>query len=271
MFVLLIVAPALARAELKFVMTPRLSAIELTSMFTPLVQYLAKETGERVTLVIPKDFDTLKQVVRTGQADLGFTNPLIYIQLQREVGIKPLAVSAEKAGAKMRGVIIARKDSRIGTVTDLKGKKLIFVDKDSAAAYILQILLLSRAGLERDRDFAVLPFAKTQANVALAVYNKVADAGAMREEDVEKMKGKIDLSQVKIVAYTDYIPNQLMFAKSGLDQARADRVRKALLKLKVESSEANAVLSPAQLIGFTSINDKDYDQFRQAAKAAGAF
>lgn len=266
-----VVTPALARAELKFVMTPRLAATELSQMFTPLVQYLTKEAGEQVTLVIPKDFDTMKQMVRTGQVDVGFTNPLIYIQLRREVGIEPLAVSAETTGAKMRGVIIARKDSGINVAADLKGKRLIFVDKDSAAGCILQLRLLSMAGLERDRDFTVLPFPKTQANVALAVYNKAADAGAMREEDVEKMKDRIDLSQVKIVAYTDYIPNQLVFAKAGLAQARADKVRKALLKLRMGSSEAGAVLNSAQLTGFTSVTDKDYDEFRQAAKAAGAF
>ena len=260
-----------AAAEIKFGILPRLSAMELHAMFAPLADYLTKETGEKVSIVITKDFDAFKAAVKAGQVDLAFANPIIYVQLKKDIGLDVLAVSAEKkAGTKFRGIIIARKDSAIEKAQDLKGKKLIFVDEDSAAGYIFQMLLLSKAGLDVHKDFTTLPFAKKHDNVTMAVFNKMADAGGIREDDLDKMKDKIDLSQVKIVAYTDYFPNWPVFTTSKLNKDVAAKIRAALLKLKPNDAEAEKILGAAKLAGFATITDKDYDQLRQAAKLAGA-
>src|SRR5574340_1215526 len=133
--------PAIASAEIRFAILPRLSVVEMKNMFKPLEEYLTREVGAKVSLIFAKDFTSFKEMIKSGQADLGFANPIIYVQLRKELDIEPLALSAEfKAGTKFRGIIIARKDSGISKLQDLKGKKLIFVDKDSAAGYIFQML-----------------------------------------------------------------------------------------------------------------------------------
>ncbi len=222
-----------ASAEIRFGILPRLGAVELTTMFTPLGEYLTKETGQKISLVIPKDFDAFKAFVDTGQVDIGFANSLVYIQLKKNVNLDPLALSAEKkAGAKFRGIIITRKDSGMEKLEDLKGKKLVFVEKDSAGGYVFQMLLLNKAGMDVHKDFIALPFAKKHDNVTMAVFNRAADAGGIREDDLEKMKDKVDLSQIKIVAYSDYFPNWPVFATAGLNKAAASKIKAALLKLK---------------------------------------
>ena len=271
MFVVPCALPGSAAAELKLGILPRLSAVELSGMFTPLADYLTKETGEKVSLVIPKDFEAFKAAVTAGQLDLGFANPLIYVQVKKGPGIEPLALAAEpKAGTKFRGIIVARKDSGIEKVQDLKGRKLIFVEKDSAAGYIFQMLLLNKAGLDVEKDFTTLPFAKKQDNVMMAVFNKSADAGGIREDDFDKMKEKVDLSQMRIVAYTDYFPNWPVFSTQKMSKAAAEKVRAALVKLKPNDPQSEKVLGAAKLSGFVPVSDKDYDQLRLAAKLAGA-
>lgn len=258
-------------AEIKFGILPRLSAVELHNMFSPLAEYLTKETGEKVSIVIPRDFDAFKASVKAGQVDLGFANSIVYVQLKKDADIEPLVVSAEKkAGTKFRGIIIARKDSGIEKAQDLKGKKLIFVDENSAAGYVFQMLLLSKVGLDAHKDFTMLPFAKKHDNVTMAVFNKSADAGGIREDDLDKMKDKVDLSQIKIVAYTEYFPNWPVFATPKLNKNTAAKIRAALLKLKPNDPESEKVLNAAKLAGFAAISDKDYDQLRQAAKLVGA-
>ena len=261
-----------ASAEIKFGILPRLTAVELTTMYSPLTEYLTKETGEKVSLVIPKDFDAFKALVTSGQVDLGFANSLVYVQLKKDSAIDPLALSAEKkAGTRFRGIIIARKDGGIEKIQDLKGRKLIFVEKDSAAGYIFQMLLLTKAGLDVHKDFTTLPFAKKHDNVTMAVFNKAADAGGIRDDDLDKMKDKVDLSQIKIVAYSDYFPNWPVFATPKLNKGAASKIKAALLKLKPGDPEAEKILGAAKLAGFTTVSDKDYDQLRQAAKLVGAF
>jgi len=264
------VAPV--HAQIRLAVMPRLSAVELNKMYGPLVSYLSRETGEKVVLVVPRDFEAFKSMVQSGQVELAFPNPLIYVQLRKTVAIEALALAAEpKAGTRFRGLIIARTDSGIKNLRDLKGKRLIFVDKDSAAAYVFQMLLLSKAGVDPAKDFTRLPFAGTQDNVTRAVFNKAADAGGIREDDLEKMKEKVDLSQIQIVGYTDYFPNFPLVACPRLAKDRARRVRDALLKLRPGSADAASVLGSAKLTGFTTVADKDYDKLREAAKLAGVY
>lgn len=260
---------ARASAEIKFGVLPRLSAVEMQAMFSPLADYLSKEVGEKVTLVVPKDFDAYKEMVKNGQIDLGFANSLVYIEIKRNMNIRPFVVCIEeKMGTKFRGIFITRKDSGIDSLQNLKGKKLIFVDK-SSVVYLTGILRLEREGFDVNKDFTILPFAKKVDNVAMAVFSKAADAGVIREDDLEKTKNKVDLEQIRILDYTEYSPNWPMFTTPNLGKVTAAKVKAALLKLNPNNPESQKILESAKLTGFTSVEDSDYDSLRHAAKLAG--
>lgn len=266
---LLLGAAGPARAqEIKLGVLPRLSATELNTMFRPLADYLGRATGRKVTLVLAKDFDAFQKQVRDGELDLAFANPLVYAQLKKERDLAPLGLGAEKkGGTKFRGILVVRKDSGLADVAALKGKRLIFVDEDSLGGYIAQALLFKKQGLDVKRDFALLPFARKHDNVTMAVFNRAADAGGIREDDLEKMNGKVDLSQLRILAYTDSFPNWPLFATPRLSPAARDAVKAALLKLR----PGDPVLEAAKLTAFAPVSDKDYDGLRDAARAVGAF
>lgn len=266
---LLLAAPAAGRAQdLRLGVLPRLSATELTAMFRPLADYLGRETGQKVTLVIAKDFDAFEKQVRDGEVDVAFANPLVYVQLKKDRELAPLGVAVEKkGGTKFRGILVARKDSGLDDVRALKGKRLIFVDEDSLGGYIAQALMLKRQGYDVQKDFVRLPFAKKHDNVTMAVFNKAADAGGIREDDLEKMSGKIDLGQLKVLAYTEYFPNWPLFAGPKVGAGTRDALRAALLKLKA----GDPALEAAKLTGFAPVADKDYDALREAARTVGAF
>lgn len=266
---LLLAAPDIGRAaELKLGVLPRLSATELTAMFKPLADYLSRETGQKVTLVLAKDFAAFQKQVRDGAVDLAFSNPLVYVQLKKTRDLTPLAVALEKrGGARFRGIFVVRRDSGIDDVKALRGKRLIFVEEDSLGGYITQALMLKEQGLDVNKDFVKLPYAKKHDNVTMAVFNKAADAGGIREDDLDKLAGKIDLSQLKILAYTDYFPNWPIFASATVPAPTRDALRAALLGLKA----GDAALDAAKLTGFAPISDKDYDGLRDAARTVGAF
>jgi phosphonate transport system substrate-binding protein len=266
---LLALSSGVGRAEeLRLGVLPRLSATELTAMFRPLAEHLSRETGQKVTLVIAKDFDAFENQVRNGELELAFSNPLVYAQLKRTSDLAPLGLAAEKkGGTKFRGVIIVRKDSGISDVAALRGKKLIFVDEDSLGGYIAQALLLKKQGFDVDKDVVRLPFAKKHDNVTMAVFSKAADAGGIREDDLDKLKDRIDLSQLKILAYTDYFPNWPLFATARVSSGTRDAVRAALLKLRA----GDPALDAAKLTAFAPVSDKDYDGLREAARIVGAF
>lgn len=268
---LALAAPRAARADVVFGLLPHLSASELTVQYGPLAEYLSRQLGEKVNLLIPKDYDTFKALVKDGKIDFAFSNPAVFLQLKQGAAIAPLAlVSAPKVGTRFRGILIARKDSGIETVRDVKGKKVIFVDASAAAGRIFQIHLMSKSGLDVKKDFVTLPFAKRHDNVIMAVANGAADVGATREDDLEKMSGKADVSKLKIVGYTEYFPNYVIFSAPRLDAGRAEKVKAALLRLKPNDPEALSLLGPAKFNGFAPTAEKEFAPLLEAMKLADA-
>lgn len=69
-------APGIANGEIKLGVLPRLGPVELFGMFNPLAEYLSRETGEKVSIVIPRDFEGLKAEVKKGRSISSFPTRL---------------------------------------------------------------------------------------------------------------------------------------------------------------------------------------------------
>ncbi|MBA4422381.1 MAG: hypothetical protein C0390_04665 [Syntrophus sp. (in: bacteria)] len=264
-----ILFPAVAgSSEIRFGLLPRLPEKELVSMFTPLAKYLEKETGSKVTLVIPKDFDTYTKQAIAGDFDIGFTNPFIYVKIRKAVSqTEPLALAAEPGvGAKLKGVFIALKESPLKSFKEAKGKKVSFVDPGSAAGYIAQMLELQKAGIKKE-DIQI-SFAGKPPKVGEAVRDGKADLGGLPESVFKRLNFEYML---KVVGKTEDLPNWALHSTVKTNPAAAAKIREALLKLKPKTAEADRVLQEANLEGFLATSDKDFDLMRKAAEAAGVY
>jgi len=267
--VLLLVVPAIvSAAEIKLGLLPRLPEKELIDMFTPLAKYLEKETGNTVTLVIPKDFDTYTKQAIAGDFDIGFTNPNIYITIKKAVPqVEPLAMASEPGvGTKLKGVFIVVKESPIKSIKELKGKKVSFVGTGSAAGYVAQMLELEKVGIKKS-DIQI-SFAGKPPKVAEAVRDGKADAGGMPESVFKRLPFEYML---KVIGTTTALPNWPMHTTKKTNKDMASKVKEAILKLKPGTATADKALNKANLEGFVPTTDKDFDVMREAATAAGVF
>lgn len=118
---LFLIMPAMgSAAEIKFGLLPQLPEKQMREMYALLAEYLEKETGMKVTLVIPRDFDTYTKQAIAGDFDIGYTNPNIYILVKRDV---PQAEPLAGLPKNLTGVFIVAEDSKIKSIKELKGKK----------------------------------------------------------------------------------------------------------------------------------------------------
>lgn len=262
--------PLLSMAtELKLGLLPRLSEKEMIDGFTPLAQYLEKEVGVKVKLVVPKDFDTWISEAKAGAYDIAYTNPYLYVVVKKAVkDAQPIAIASEpEIGTKLYGTIIVKKDSPIKSIADLKGKTIAATDSGSAGAYLVQMLMLQKAKLKKD-DVKII-FEKRRDPVAEAVLAGKADAGFVRDDDVEKLK--VGGDKFRRLGKSDPIPNWPIFIAKKMDPAMATKIKNAILKLKPGDLQSIKVLAPARTDGFVPATDKDFDIMIEAAKAAGAY
>ncbi len=56
------------------------------------------------------------------------------------------------------------------------------------------------------KDFKLID-AKRQEKVIIGVYKEEADAGFVRESALSVFSKEVDMSKIKVLAFTDYLPN----------------------------------------------------------------
>src|SRR5258708_23391563 len=167
--------------ELKFGFTPVLSEPEMRAEFEPLMNYLSDSIGQKVTLYIAKDYGDLRTQMEAGAVDIGSFSPFAYVDAMRGGKVRIIAQSIINGTAYYRGIIVARKDSGLKTVADLKGKRFAFVDPKSASGYVYPRAMLIERGLDPKTYFVETTFAGDHNKVITAVLEGRADAGAAYE------------------------------------------------------------------------------------------
>lgn len=271
-FIFLVITLPL-QAQVKIGILPRLAPAELTKMFTPFADYLSKEIGEKVVLVIPKDFDTFNQMMKEGKFDYAFANPNIYTDARKQIGnaIEPLAIAIETGtGKTFTGCFLVKKGTTIKSVKDFKGKKLIFVDENSAGGYLSQAYTIKQAGLSK-KDITLLPFAKKHTNVALAVQNGTADVGGIRTADFKKLKTLVSIPDVEILSESASMPNWPFYSLPNSKKEMTEKIKNMILSLKPNSALSKSTLSEAKIDGFVPATDADFDAMRKVSDAANSF
>jgi phosphonate transport system substrate-binding protein len=235
------------------------------------IEYLSRVTGLTIRQVFPDTFDEHMHMVGRGLIDLTFSNPFIYVKIADQYGARAFARIVEPQGKeKFRGEIICRADNpNIKTLADLKGKRLIAVDPTSAGGYLYPWSLILDSGLRKE-DFAEITFAPgpggKQEKVVMAVYSGKYDVGLIREGTLNVLRDKIDLKQIRILAYSHWYPGWVYAARRGLDPALVEKIKQALLALNINNPKDKAILEKAGFVAIIPAKDADFDAVRRLAR-----
>ncbi len=237
----------------------------------PLIQYLRKATGLPIRQVFPNTFDEHVKMVGQGKIDISFSNPFIYVKLAERYGASAIARVVEAGGARnFRGQIICRADnSAVRTLEDCRGKRWIAVDPSSAGGYLFPLGLFVSHGI-RPSDFAEIAFAPgpagKQEKVVLAVYAGRFDVGSIREGTLLVVADKVDLSQIRTLAYTPWYPGWVYAVRKGLKPEVIRKIRNALVALDWKDSEHRRILEAAHFKGIVPSDDREFDPIRHLAE-----
>jgi phosphonate transport system substrate-binding protein len=235
------------------------------------IEYLSRVTGLTIRQVFPDTFDEHMHMVGRGLIDLTFSNPFIYTKIADRYGARAFARIVEPQGQEnFRGQIICRADnSSIKTLPDLKGKRLIAVDPTSAGGYLYPWGLILENGLRKE-DFAEITFAPgpggKQEKVVMAVYSGKYDVGLIREGTLNILKNKIDLTKIRVLAYSPWYPGWVYAARRGLDPALVEKIKQALLALHMNNPKDRAILEIAGFVAVIPAQDADFNGVRHLAQ-----
>ncbi len=249
---------------------------ETLKRFTPLSRYLSDKVGVDFETV-PVDTHEFEDRFKAGEFALTHTNSLLYIILKENAGLQLLAADRRgHYGARSAGMLIARKDSGIEKLEDIRGKRLVFGPMMAPTGYLAQYDLMLSAGMDPERDlayYAIPSGSFKHEKLVYGVYFGQFDVAAAPALDIEVMsaEGKIDADDFVILAQSELIPYCTLGASPDLNPELLAKVRRAIRELTPQDTvevdgEQVKVLKSAWVDGFEELLDSDYDPIREMAR-----
>lgn len=235
---------------------------ELGKMFKPLRDYLGAELGAEISFRSAKDYDAAKQALINGEIDISYLGPSLFAMVNNEHPgkIRIAAVVLSKGTPSFKGVIVARQDSPISTLADLKGKNFAFGDRESTLSCYMPAYMLMTAGIF---DGITYKFVGSHDNVALGVLNKAFDAGGMQPSVAQTYLDK----GLKIVAESEPVPEHVIVVGSKVDDATFEKISQALIN--VTNPEVYTAIGKS-LTGFAAIDPAEYAKLYEIMKQVDA-
>jgi len=168
--------------------------------------YLSQRIPDKEFRIVPLDFDEIEPSIQSSDIHFILVNPSIYVVMEVRHRITRIATLSRQIAGKhydvFGGVIFALKErSDIKSLSGLKNKTMMAVDKTSLGGYQMAIRELNESGIDLLKDSVSIEFGGIHDRVVLAVLRGQVDVGTVRTGILESMhkKGLVDIQKFKII------------------------------------------------------------------------
>lgn len=271
-FILIACGAAFAQEEplrLEFGVYPSDRATVMYRKLTPVLESLCEPLETQldrkvdIHLTIFKDYESGIDALVNGEVDFVRFGPASYILASEQNDqIQLLAMELRKGLKRFNGLIIARKDSGIQTVEDLKGKSFAFGDRNSTIGRFLSQSLLVENNIS-SKELKKFAYLGRHDLVAQAVINGSFDAGALKSSTYIKL---CDPEEVVVVQAFENVTKPWV-AREGLPKKICDAITASLFTLE----EKEDVLMELGCSGFAEASFDDYELVQDGMKTAIEF
>lgn len=223
-FVLVLGPSAVASAEtpLTLGVFPYVTPVQLAAFHTPLKDYLADSLQRPVTLVTAPDLNSFVDRTRDGQYDIVLTAPHLGRLAETRDGYKRVAQTSHT----VQGFFLARKDSGIHKIEDLKDKTVMIAQKVSIVYQMAEHTLRTK-GLVPGESVTIIE-TRTHNNAMQAPLRGEADASVTGKllwyvlDDEQK-------DQMRVIGTTEEAPGFVLMAHPRLAAQDIEKIKKLLL------------------------------------------
>jgi len=210
----------------------------------PLLDYVVPrmhDVGIREGRVLmARDARQMESYMRRGRVDWVTETSASAMALEARAGARPLLLTERSGVGNYHTVFIARRDSGIDSLADLRGRSIAFQNPSSTSAYFMPSMVLIAQGLpmeillspfDRPGEGSVgYLFARSELNISTWVHKGLVDAGAFSNLDWESMQHMPESYREDLVAFhvtSDY-PRALEMVRGDISPVVAERLREVL-------------------------------------------
>lgn len=247
---------------------------------------LKAATGVSEVQIFPSpDYNGVIQGLLGGTIDIAQMGASSYaaIYLQNPDAVDPILTTAGSDGATgYYSLMVARKDSGIATLADMKGKKLGFADPDSTSGYLVpNVSLPAEIGMPVEEFFGETGFGGGHENLVLAVLDGQFDAGTTFGSGVGEFsegysagnlhsmvgKGILDMDDVVELWKSPLIPNGPLMVSNALPEDIKAKVEAFFVGLPAADLACFQGFTAGENTGYVEVDPSFYQTIIDARKS----
>jgi phosphonate transport system substrate-binding protein len=212
-----------------------------------------------------------------GYVDVAWNSPLAWLETERaakQLGRRAEAICMRDTDLDLTSVVVARADSSIHSIADLKGKTVAVGASDSPQAKLIPLNYLAEQGLDPDKDFAVLVFDKLvgkhgdhiggERDAIRALLRKEADAACILDGNHAAFirEGTIPSGATRIIAQTPVFDHCNFTILDHAPTRKIARFRDLLMNMSYADAEVRPLFdlerlkrwAPGRVQGYTQLS-----------------
>lgn len=252
----------LSQTTLRFAVTDVLSVAEMERDFGQFRQTLSTALGVPIEFVAAATMPAATSALQLNQIDLALAGPSEYVQIRRRTNAQPVLGITRPS---YKSVIVKPPQSKLQSLTDLRGKTLALSDISSTSGHLGPMILLLEAGLDPREDLEVQMLGDDGSVAAIRGGRVDAWGGSFLDYQAY-------LQGYPILTTGPLLPNDLIVASSYLTPEVVVAIRDRLLAWSQDLLQALAATEDTQKYQgsqFVTVQDQDYEPIRQAFARLG--
>jgi len=184
---------------------------------------------------------------------------------------KATRLAMRREDAEFKSVFVARRDSPIKSLADLKGKTFAFGSVSSTSGHLMPRFFLMRDGINPDKDFKNVAFSGAHDATVAFVASGRAEGGVLKASVWEKLveSNNPNAAKVRVLATTPPYYDYNWTVRPGLDPALTKKLTDAFVKLDPANPEHKEIMALQRASKFVPTKAANYDGIEAAGKSAG--
>ncbi|GAB1468305.1 phosphate/phosphite/phosphonate ABC transporter substrate-binding protein [Candidatus Cloacimonadota bacterium] len=260
---------------IKMFFVPSMEAGKVVQSGEAIAAFLTKETGYHFKVAVPTSYAAVIEALGTYQADVAWLPTYAYILAKQKYDAQVELMTVRNGLNKYRGQFVVRADSDIKTLEDIAGKIVAYTDAASTSGYIYPSAVLKQRNIiPKDHIFAgghpqaILSVYSGRADVACTYWSPPDAAGQPMDAREKLFETYPDVfTKIRIVDYTDWIPNDTVTFRKDLPPELDSQVAEALFRFASTASGQATLKALYDIDGLERATDADYDVVRTTLKA----
>lgn len=239
----------------------------------PIADYLAtnlKAVGiRRGEVQIAPDLETVTEWMKNGEVDLYSDSIYPVMRVMEATGATPILRRWKDGVAEYNTLIVARRDSELNKLADLKGQMVAFQSPDSSSGFMFPVVYLLEQGMNPvpkaepnhavEEDEIGYVFSGRDETTAEWILDGKVAAGALDSETFQRLSEE-DQQKLVILATTELYPRHIVLVAPDLTPEQIEAIKTVLLGMD-ETSEGQAALKEFS-------DTAQFDEFPEGAETA---